>query len=372
MMLTDREEVRQRLERWLGVQLPAASAMQVAPLRIPLGTGNSAETAFIDVRFVRDGVPCERKLVLRRQYEGSDLFLDANLELPFRMMEALSKHSRIRSPRVLGVEFDRSILGSPFLVMDAIDGRVVPQTPNYNLGGWLAELAPAQRHEVWCNALEAIAELHRLSWRKGFEFLHDPARGAPGLDSYLHWVRDWYRWARGDRPQPVADVALEFLFANQPANPEICVLWGDATPGNTLFAMDLSVAGLIDFEMATLGPREVDLAWWIFFDDFYGPAFGLERLAGLPNRAETVAIYEQASGHTIENLDYYLLLARFRMNIVGIRWVDRLVASGRLAPGTDAMTHNVITKMMAQQLGLPVPEPGAGFAAMVAASVKKE
>jgi aminoglycoside phosphotransferase (APT) family kinase protein len=369
-MLTDREVVRQRVQRWLAARLPDARGVEVSPLRIPLGTGNSAETAFIDVRFMQDGVWRERKFVLRRQYEGSDLFLGANLELPFRMMEALARHPLIRTPRVLGVELDRSILGSPFLIMEAIPGRVVPQTPNYNLEGWVADLTPAHRREHWLHALAAMAELHKLDWRSGFEFLHDAKRGAPGLDSYLHWVRDWYQWARRDREQPVADAALEYLFANQPRNSEICVLWGDATPGNTIFAHDRSVAGLIDFEMATLGPREIDLSWWIFFDDFYGPAFGIERLAGLPTREETIAYYERASGHEIQNMDYFLLLARFRMNIVGIRWVDRLVESGRLAPGTDAMTHNVITKMMALQLGLPVPEPGEGFAAMVAASVK--
>lgn len=372
MLVEERGAVRERLQEWFAGRWPEWRDVRVSELRIPLGTGNSAETSFLDISYVSDGIAQQRKLVLRRQVEGSDLFLNANLETPYRVMEALKRHPTIRAPHALGIEFDRAVLGSPFLVMDAIEGRVVDQVPNYNVSGWVTDLAPEERRTLWFNAIDMLAELHKLNWRNGFEFLNEPARGTPGLDQYLDWVREWYLWARKNRRQPVADAVLDYLFAHKPVDSMAGVLWGDATPANILFRPDLSVAAILDFEMAALGPGEADLAWWLFFDDFYSADIGVTRLPGLPDRVETVARYELVSGRPVCNLDYYMALARFRMNIVGIRWVDRLVAQGRLEPGTDVLTHNVITKQLALQLGLPVPEPGEGFAKMVKASVKTE
>ncbi len=372
MLVEERAAVSERLQEWFARRMPEWRDISVSEPRIPLGTGNSAETSFVDVRYTNKGNSHHRKLVLRRQVEGADLFLNANLETPYKVMEALKRHPDIRAPQTLGIEFDRAVLGSPFLIMDAVDGRVVDQAPNYNVSGWVANLDPSQRRTLWFNAIDMIAKLHKVSWRDGFDFLDEPARGRSGLDQYLDWVREWYLWARKDRPQPVADAVLEYLFENKPIDTRTGVLWGDATPANIIFAPDLSVAAILDFEMAALGPGEVDLAWWLFFDDFYGPDVGVTRLSGLPDRDETVAHYEQAVGRKVCNLDYYSVLARFRMNIVGIRWVDRLIAQGRLEAGTDVLTHNVITKQLALQLGLPVPEPGEGFAKMVAASVKSE
>jgi aminoglycoside phosphotransferase (APT) family kinase protein len=119
--------------------------------------------------------------------------------------------------------------------------------------------------------------------------------------------------------------------------------------------------------MASLGPGEVDLAWWLFFDEFNRRGFGLHRLEGLPSREQSIAIYEAAAGRQVRQLEYYELLARFRMNIISIRASDRLVNAGLLAPDCDVFTHNPITKMMAGQLGFPIPEPGTGFAALLKA-----
>jgi aminoglycoside phosphotransferase (APT) family kinase protein len=131
-------------------------------------------------------------LVFRRQLQHSDLFLNASLELPCNMMRALERHPAVPAPTVIGIETDSSVIGSPFLVMENLTGRIVDQVPNYNVQGWVADLAPSQRRTLWLNAIRTIAALHSLDWRDGFAFLDDPARGAPGLSQYLDWVRDWY------------------------------------------------------------------------------------------------------------------------------------------------------------------------------------
>jgi aminoglycoside phosphotransferase (APT) family kinase protein len=361
----NREVMRQSLEAWLAGRLTGASEVRLSPLRFPQGTGNSAETTFADLTYRSGGASQTKTLVFRRQLQGSDLFLDATLELPYNMMRALERHPAVPAPRAIGMETDSSVLGSPFLVMENVAGRIVDQVPNYNVRGWVAELAPPQRAAVWLNAVRTLAGLHSLDWRDGFEFLSDPARGRPGLDQYLHWVRDWYRWAQAGRTLPVADAALAHLFDQQPANTEVCVLWGDPTPANTLFKPDLSVSAIIDFEMAAMGPGEVDLAWWLGAEENFSTLAGVARLEGLPDRAATIAFYEEARGRQVASLDYYFMLAYFRMNIVVMRFSDRLINAGRMAAGTDVLTNNPSTATMANILGLPVPQPGEGYALML-------
>jgi aminoglycoside phosphotransferase (APT) family kinase protein len=356
---TTMQQAQQVLAGWLAAKLEA-SEVDVTALTVA-GAGNSAETLFADVSCVQQGVARELELVVRRQNEGSDFFLDADLDLPYRMMRAVGQYSDVPVPEVVGIEFDRSLLGAPFLVMHRSEGRIVAQSPNYNVQGWLKELPAVQRGTVWRNALQALSRIHQIDWTSGFEFLNQPTRGKPGLDQYLQMVQEWYRWARGDRPHPVTDVTVEFLQREFPRNATVGVLWGDPTTANLLFRDDLSVSAVIDWEMAALGPPEVDVAWWLFFDELYSAGMGVPRLDGLPDRATTIAWYESCAGRELTDLHWYEVLAAFRMAIIGMRAADRQIGLGRIPETTTARTHSPIMGILAAKLDLPQPEVGQDF-----------
>jgi aminoglycoside phosphotransferase (APT) family kinase protein len=356
----DPQAMRQRLQPWLAEKLPGARNLVVDPLRLAMEAGNSAETFFFDVSYDRGGEGVRESLVMRRQRAGADLFLDADLALPWRMMQAMGAHSNIPVPACFGVEFDCSILAAPFLVMRKLPGRIPPHRPNYNLGGWVVGLSPKARGALWRNGIETIASINRLDWRKGFTFLDDRARGDPGLDQYLNWIEAWYRWAIRGRGFPLGDAALDQLLGNRPSNPGVEVLWGDPSPHNMLFQDDLCVSGVLDWEMAALGPGEADLAWWIFFDELVSEEIDVPRLAGLPGRAESIAIYETAVGRKAEDMDYYGLLAEFRMSVTGIRLADRK-AGGEGKANTESILQRPVMRMMARRLGLREPEQGPEY-----------
>ena len=287
-------------------------------------------------------------------------------------MAAMAAHPNVPVPALVGVEYDPAVLGAPFLVMRRVAGRIVPQKPNYNVAGWVFDLTPAERRQVWINAIEMMARIHSVPWTEGFGFLDAPERGAPGLDQYLGFVEEWYRWAAQGRPQPVADAALDHLKRNRPAGTQASVLWGDAIPANILFAPDLTVAAVIDWEMVAIGPGEVDLGWWLFFDSLYSEAMGVPRLEGLPDRAELVAIYEAAAGRPVRDIDYFELLGVLRLGIVATRQYDRQVGLGRISPTSRAYLNNPITARMAGLLGLPEPEIGQDYLDLHAASIRHQ
>jgi aminoglycoside phosphotransferase (APT) family kinase protein len=123
-----------------------------------------------------------------------------------------------------------------------------------------------------------------------------------------------------------------------------------------IFAPDQSVAAAVDWEVATIGRPEIDLAHWLFFDDFATTAVGVERLAGWPDRETTVGRYEELSGRRLLDLGYFDVMQQMFMAVTLIRQSDRRVALG-LSPPDSRMAHdNTVTQMLARRLGLPEPD----------------
>ncbi|HLS98318.1 MAG: phosphotransferase family protein [Porticoccaceae bacterium] len=365
----DTDTTHARLRQWLADTL-AAPGLSLSPLLAPGGAGFSAEMFFTTARYPGPSGPVERELVVRRQIFGHDLLKDADLRHQWRVMDAFARHTDIRVPPLVGIEMDHAVLGAPFLVMERVPGRIVSQNPNYNRAGWLADLPLAERHRVWKVGIENMADIHRVDWRQGFEFLHDPGKGQPGLDQYLANLGDWLDWARAGRPWPVLEAAMAHLRDNRPANPAVNVLWGDPIPANTLFDDQGNVVATIDWEMAALGPGEIDLAWWLFFDNLFSAGFGVPRLEGLPSREESIAIYEARVGRKVGDMHYYDVLSTLRMAIVSARQVDRQIALGNLAADNSAHINNPTAAHLATLIGAPVPAVGEDFHQLMAVLMK--
>lgn len=361
MQRLDPDTIREKIGPWLESRIPGATNLTVAPVSFPSAGGRSAESSYIDISYDQDGACKSERLVMRREFDD-DIFLDADIRLPWRMMRAVREHSTVPVPECVAIETEGSVLTTPFLLMRRCGGRIAPQVPNYNLAGWVAELAPDQRAELWRNGIEMIAQVHAIDWRDGFEFLDDPSRGETGLGQYLEWLERWYHWALAGRSLPVGEAALAYLKGRCPRNPQVDVLWGDAAPHNVLFNDDLTVSAVLDWETARLGPRESDLAWWLFFDELLSSAIEVERLLGLPDRAETIAIYEAASGRRAQDLDYYGVLSEFRMMVVSVRAGDRRAGAER-AVGVEQIVQSPAARMLARRLGLPVGERGPAYEA---------
>jgi aminoglycoside phosphotransferase (APT) family kinase protein len=355
---------KSRFRDWLAVRLPDLPDLEITNYASP-GVGNSAETILIDARGRTGGSTRSIEFVLRLQMEGADLFLNNDLGWQYQALKAMARFPQVPVPEVLDIEMDRSVLGAPFFVMKRVRGRALPQKPNYNLAGWLVDLPAEERGRAWFNNVEAMARVHNVAWQDGFDFMSKLDAGAPGLDQYLNHIRKWLDWAADGREQPTLQAALEWLRKHRPNSTPVNVVWGDSIPANTLFGNDLRVVALLDWEMACLGPGEIDLAWFLMFDDFYAGYSGVQRLAGIPNRKQVIAAYEEAAGRAVNNLEYYDMLALVRFAIIVIRASARYTASN---PDLtfNAHTHNPLTAELAKRLGLPVPEPGDDWARFMA------
>jgi aminoglycoside phosphotransferase (APT) family kinase protein len=94
---------------------------------------------------------------------------------------------------------------------------------------------------------------------------------------------------------------------------------------------DFEPVGVLDWEMASVAPREVDLAWMIFIHRFFEDIVHLLELPGMPDfmRLDDVcASYEKLTGHTPRDMRWYLVYAALRHGIVMARVTRRAVAFG--------------------------------------------
>lgn len=359
-------EVQARLRDWLETKVEGWSNVRLRPMEVALGSGFSAEIFFVDVDYDDAQGPQARTLVVRRQPVAFEVVLGSSLALQGNMMAALDRLQVTPVPEWIGMELDPSVMEMPFLVMGRVDGQSATQRPNYNSEGWLVEMTPAQRGACWTNAIQAYAQMSKIDWQKdGFGFLANSAWGEPGLDQYLGHLEAWYHGCRKDRAMPYVDAAVAYMRANQPSGTTTNVLWGDSTPSNVMFASDGSVNALIDWELAALGPSELDLAWWLYFDDLFSRRFGTARLEGLPTRDQSIEIWEAAAGRKAQHLDYYDIVVALRMALVAVGAFDRQVGIGNIPPENKSLNANFMTLYLAERLGMDLPELGADFYAFM-------
>lgn len=359
-------QVQARLRDWLESHVAGWQNVRLRPLEVSLGSGFSAEIFFVDVEFETASGAQARTLVVRRQPTSFEVVLGSSLALQGNMMAALDRLKVTPVPEWVGMELDPEVLGMPFLVMGRVDGQSATQRPNYNTTGWLADMPPQQRAATWQNAIQAFAQMSRIDWQEeGFGFLARPEWGTPGLDQYLGHLEAWYHGCRKDRVLPYVDAAMTYIREHQPADTTVNVLWGDSTPSNVMFSDDGRVNALIDWELAALGPSELDLAWWLYFDDLFSRRFGVARLEGLPTREQSIGIWEAAVGRTAHHMAYYDVVVALRMALVVVGAFDRQVGIGNIQADNKSLNANFMTLYLAERLGMDLPELGPDFYAFM-------
>lgn len=354
----DLEKTRECLSIWLHRRLPRARALRISPLTGPAATGFSNDTLLFDLSYEEGGQPVERALVCRAEpMSGLRVFPHYDVARQYRVMDALAG-TDVPVPRMLWLELDASVLGSPFFVMERVDGRIPTDNPPYHAGGWVTEIDAAEREALWTAAIDALAAIHQQDPRAlGLDLLDAPSPDSDACAWQLeHWSQ-YYDWvASGDR-QPTLDVALAWLREHRPRTcdaPRLC--WGDARIGNMIFRDGRCVA-VLDWEMATIAPPEMDLGWFLYMDRHHSEGVGAERLAGFPDRDATVARWERRIGRPARDVEYWEVFAGFRFATILARVGQQMVRLGVLPPGSEFPVDNTASRLLARVLDLPPPGP---------------
>jgi aminoglycoside phosphotransferase (APT) family kinase protein len=345
----DLAAVAEQLGAWFATRLPAGARPQIETLHTPSNTGFSSETLLFDLRWDDRGTSRLEPLVARLKPTEFSVFPRYDLALQFWVLQTLAG-TDVPIPRARWLEEDERWLGTEFYVMDRVDGRVPSDMPPMHVDGWVAELLPGEREALWWSGLEAMARVHRLDWRAlGFGRLFAPRHGETPLEQQLDYYDEFFSWGMKRADFPLIESGLRYLRSHLPGNQPVSLCWGDSRLGNQIFQGQRCVA-VLDWEMARLGSPVEDLAWWLATDRCFSEGIDAPRLPGFPDRAATVARWEELTGYRAQHLEYYEILALFRFSLIMSRVVQNLKRVGTIEPDDPYDRDNLASQILARAL----------------------
>ena len=326
---SDPSAMADRIAAWWNAN--RESGATVTDVTAPEGSGMSSETLLFTIQ-PADGPP--ERFVARLAPLASQqfpVFPEYDLELQMRVMQTVAAHTEVPVPDVLTHETDDSWLGSPFLLMRRVDGVVPSDIPPYTMAGWLFEGSEAEQRTLERESVRVLARLHALTPEThDLAFLDRPQFATGALDQHLNYQRWYYDWARDGETVPLIERTFAALDKTRPAEGPTVLNWGDSRIGNMMFH-DFRPAAVLDWEMAALGPAEVDVAWMIFMNRFFEDLtqrYEMPCLDDFLQRDQVAAIYLEESGRELHDLEWYEMFAAQRFAIVSIRTTLRSVAYG--------------------------------------------
>jgi aminoglycoside phosphotransferase (APT) family kinase protein len=289
-----------RLQRYLQARLPGLEGPMTA-LRI--GGGQSNPT--YRLKFAA------RDVILRKQPTGELLPSAHAVDREYRIQQALAA-TDVPVPKMLHLCEDRSVIGTLFYVMAALDGRVVHDSS-------IPGATPAERGAMYDAMNDVLARLHRVDWQA-----HGLADfGRPGnyfARQIARWTRAWH--ASRTREIPELDRLAAWLPEHVPPGDETAIVHGDFRLGNLMFHPRApKVIALLDWELSTLGHPLADLAFncllWHSTPEMYHGIAGLDHAAlGIPAQADYIARYCARTGRTEGIGPFHLAFACFRFAVI--------------------------------------------------------
>ncbi len=326
--------------------------------------GMSSETMVLDATWTEDGQTRVGHFVARVAPTDDDLpvFPSYALQEQFDVIRYVGEHTAVPVPAVRWMEPTGEVLGTPFFLMDQVEGVVPQDVLPYNFGdNWLFDADPEDQRRLQERTVAVIAGLHAVpDAQTTFDYL-DPATdghaGATPLLRNLARTRAWYDFAVADIGRsPTVERALAWLESTVPETSESVLCWGDSRIGNVIYR-DFEPVAVLDWEMATLGPREQDVSWLVFAHRVFETITGALELPGMPDflREEDVrATYEQLTGVALADLTWFHVHHAVQWCVVFMRTGARQIHFGEIERPDDIETlfhHKPLLDQLLAEVG---------------------
>lgn len=251
------------------------------------------------------------KMALRKPPSGTKLPSAHAIDREYQVMSALAG-SEVPVPKMLFFEPDADVLGTPFMVMEWLDGRVISDSD-------LPTFTPVERAQVYKDTAKTLAALHNVDWRSvGLEKF-----GRPNNFFARHierWSQQW-KLSKTREDKNIEDLIV-WLGANIPKQAQASIVHGDYRIGNLMLAKSKpDIIGVLDWELSTIGCPMSDLAhfccFWDLGSDQLGGLAGLDTESlGLPSRQEFIDSYRACGGADLPLLPFHRAFALFRLAII--------------------------------------------------------
>jgi acyl-CoA dehydrogenase len=273
------------------------------------------------------------RLVLRKKPSGTLLPGAHAIDREYRVMHAL-RETAVPVPRMLAFCEDVTVLGTPFYLMEWLEGRVLVDQS-------LPGMRPDERTAIYGEMNRVIAALHALQPAE----LGLSDYGKPGN----YFARQISRWSRQcvESTLPMSDAMrrlIDWLPEHIPPGDETTLVHGDFRLDNLVFhPTQPTVLGVLDWELSTLGHPLADFAyhcmsWHIPASLWRGIAgLDLDQL-GIPQESTYLQAYASFSGRDpTSHWDFCMAYNLFRMAAI-LRGIGQRVVDGTAASADAALT----------------------------------
>ncbi|MGH9091464.1 MAG: phosphotransferase family protein [Acidimicrobiales bacterium] len=255
---------------------------------------------------------------------------DAGILREWRIIEALDGTDVPHTAAVAACD-DPAVLGRTFYLMGFVDGWS-PMGVDHWPAPFDADLAA--RAGLAYQLVEGIALLSTVDWQaRGLEGLGRPEgfhdRQVDRWTAFLERIRG--------RELPGLDVASAWLRDHRPLDYVPGLMHGDYQFANVMFrhGAPARLAAIVDWEMGTVGDPKLDLGWTVqgWPESTDGPEAAEASyvdLTGMPSRDQLLAHYAEVSGRQVDDIDYYVILAKWKLAIVLERGYQRAGSDEKL------------------------------------------
>jgi aminoglycoside phosphotransferase (APT) family kinase protein len=241
---------------------------------------------------------------------------DEGIVREWRIIEALGG-TDVPHTEALAVCTDPAVLGRTFYLMGFVDGW----SP-MGRKGWPApfDADVDARKGLAYELVDGIALLSKVDWRaKGLDDLGRPdgfhERQVDRWTAFLERIKG--------RELPGFDEAAAWLRAHRPIDYVPGLMHGDYQFANVMFhdGAPARLAAIVDWEMGTVGDPKLDLGWVVqsWPEDTLAPEAsdsGYVDMYGMPTRDQVLAHYAEVSGRQVDDIDYYVILAKWKLAVV--------------------------------------------------------
>lgn len=249
------------------------------------------------------------KYVLRRKPPGKLLPSAHAVDREYRVMTALAAVG-FPVPKTYALCEDARIIGTPFFIMDYVEGRIFWDSS-------LPNTDKTERRPLYYSLIDTIAELHRTDYNE----IGLANYGKPG-NYFQRQIARWSTQYKAAETKSVKemDALIDWLPTAIPKDDASSIVHGDYRFDNVIMHPSNSgVSAVLDWELSTLGHPLADFTYflmvWHFPPSVRGGLAGLEiEELGIPSLDEAVARYCQKTDISeIPNLEFCLSYNMFRL-----------------------------------------------------------
>jgi aminoglycoside phosphotransferase (APT) family kinase protein len=226
--------------------------------------------------------------------------------VPQALVQNAVARAGVPAPAPAIMESDPSWVGAPFLAMPWVHGAVAGPAPAFD--PYVLHAGPALQRVMHDGLVDSVAAIHAVPWEAAG--LAEVLGGTRLSDAVNRWTA-YIEWSSEGEPLPALAQALDWCARHCPPEREAVLLWGDVRLGNLVFDDACVVVAVLDWDLAALGPREMDLGWHFGLDFMMEELFG-QRVPGFPSRVEALERYERQAGHEVRDLAWHEVFALTR------------------------------------------------------------